>query len=367
VTPRGRVARQAAVASAVSHAVVLLALAASATVLNGRQHAGRGGRNLFIWDAAFYRSIAEHGYASVGKAGLRFFPAFPLLSRAPAVLFGGAYGVAVIVVAWISTVVFLYFLHRIVEFETKDPVLARRTVWLAALFPAAACLTLGYAEAMFMAAAVGAVYAARRHAWIAGTIAAAIAGATRPIGLMLCLPIAIEALIVWRSTRPAARDRIGSIIATAGAAIGAGCFLLWSNATQHDLLLPFRVQNDKTLRGGFVDPLVRLGRGLHDLVSGKFGSGLHVVWAFAFIVVLIVIWRRLPCAYGAYATVSLFVLLTGSNLDSFERYVFSTFPFVIGIALMIPKEKRAWAATLTVATAGLFAYSAMAFLGISAP
>ena len=44
------------------------------------------GQGLFAWDAAFYRDIAEHGYAAVGEASLRFFPLVPMLARAARVV-----------------------------------------------------------------------------------------------------------------------------------------------------------------------------------------------------------------------------------------------------------------------------------------
>ena len=39
------------------------------------------GQGLFAWDAAFYREIAEHGYAALPNSALRFFPLVPLMAR----------------------------------------------------------------------------------------------------------------------------------------------------------------------------------------------------------------------------------------------------------------------------------------------
>lgn len=363
---RRRLTLEALAATVVSHLVVLLAMAASATFLSDHARPGRGGTSLLIWDGAFYRDIAASGYEVVGHAGLRFFPFVPLVARGLAGPFGRGYGPAVVVVTWISAFAFVWWLARLVELETADVLLARRAIWLAALFPAAAVLTLGYAEATFLAFAVGAVYCARRRRWLLVALLAAAAGTTRPLGLFLMVPVAIEAICAWRTSTW--RSRVESVVAVAGAAIGTGAYLLWSSRTYGDFLLPFRVQSAGNLRGGVSDPITRIGRGISDLFGGHVASGSHVLWALFAIGLLVVLWRRLPPAYGAYATVSLVVLLTGDNLDSFERYLFSTFPFVIAIVLLVPRRPAAWWwATLSVSGVGLFAYSTLAFLGRLAP
>jgi hypothetical protein len=76
--------------------------------------------------------------------------------------------------------------------------------------------------------------------------------------------------------------------------------------------------------------------------------------------------RRLPASYTAYAAVALLLALTGSNISSFDRYVFSTFPFVIGIAILTSKpviEK----VTVAVAAGALVVYSGLAFFHLYVP
>src|SRR5262249_27471094 len=79
---RGRdaVVRDFAVASvpwAIARVLVVASLALSRHIFD---EVGRGprpvplGQGLFAWDAAYYRAIAEHGYDSLPKAALRFFP-----------------------------------------------------------------------------------------------------------------------------------------------------------------------------------------------------------------------------------------------------------------------------------------------------
>ena len=79
-------------------------------------------------------------------------------------------------------------LYRLVVLELGRP-LARPTLLLLAVFPAALYFGAPYAESLFLALSVGAFYAARTGRWAwAGTCAAA-AAATRNSGVLLMLPL----------------------------------------------------------------------------------------------------------------------------------------------------------------------------------
>ena len=54
------------------------------------------------------------------------------------------------------------------------------------------------------------------------------------------------------------------------------------------------------------------------------------------------------------------------NLDSFERYCMSTFPFLLALALVTDREEAERGAYV-LAAAGLVGYATLAFLGISGP
>jgi hypothetical protein len=97
-----------------------------------------------------------------------------------------------------------------------------------------------------------------------------------------------------------------------------------------------------------------------------FGTGLHVPWVILVVAVLVVVWWRLPASYGAFATGIVLVALSGTNLDSFERYALSAFPLVIAGAMGL-RSTRVERVVLTLAAAGLFAYSLLAFLNLSVP
>jgi hypothetical protein len=115
------------------------------------------------------------------------------------------------------------------------------------------------------------------------------------------------------------------------------------------------------------DPLRTL---VHDgslLIHGRhLGSALHLPWVVLALALLVVAARRWPAAYPAYAAAILAVVLTGSNLDGFERYALSAFPLVLAGATLTsgPRVERT---VLALAAAGLAGYSVLAFTNLYVP
>jgi len=323
------------------------------------------GQGLFAWDAAFYRDIAEHGYGAVRTGALRFFPLVPLLTRGLGVLFVGNDAFALLVIANGSALLFGALLYRLARLETGDTRTAVRSAWFAAVFPPAVALVLGYAEATFMLLSVAMFLAMRRRRFAWAVPFAVLAGLTRPVGVLLALPAAIEAARAWGTST--FRDRVARVGAVVAAPVGSGLYLLWVRYAYGDAWLPLRIQNDRAHRGGFVDPFTRTFDGIADLIHGdRFGSGLHVLWAGLFVVLILVLLMRLPASYGVYAAAMLVVNLSARNLDSLERYAMSAFPFVLAVALVTdrPDVERP---VLALSVAGLVGYSVLAFLGVYVP
>jgi hypothetical protein len=278
---------------------------------------------------------------------------------------GGRYGLALILIVNASALVMGALLHRLVLEDLGDADLARRSAWLVALAPPAYVLALGYAEATFMMFAVGAFLGLRTGKWGLAAVCGLLAGLTRPIGALLILPAVVEAWRAWAGAR--GRERVGQVAAVVAPAAGVGLFLVWSAIANHDLFRPLRAQSDRTLRGPVVSPITALvheGRGI--LHGTHIGSGLHVPWALAMIVLLVVCIRRLPASYSVFAAAALVVALSTKNLESFERYCLAAFPFVIGGATLTASD-RVEKLVLALGAAGMAGYAILAFLNATIP
>jgi hypothetical protein len=332
-----------------------------------RVHAG-----LLGWDAGWYETIARQGYGQLGRQSLRFFPAVPLLTHALAWVPGLGDGAALVLLANAAALAATAMLYVLVRRETGDGAVARRSLWILSLLPAAFVLVMGYAEAVLLVFVLGCFLALRPaagdaglrpHFAVAGVLAFA-AALTRPIGVLLVLAVAAELVRWWpRLGRP---ERLAGVGAVAAPFVGVLVFLAWSRHTVGDWLAPLRVQLQSSHHGGLSDPFSTLYHDATGVLHRHVGTALHVPWVVLALAMLVVCWRRLPASYTLFAAAVLATAVAGSNLDSFERYALSAFPLSIAAALVL-RESQLERAILTLLAAGLAGYALLAFLNISVP
>jgi hypothetical protein len=323
-------------------------------------------QGIYAWDGTFYRDIAEDGYGSLGPEALRFFPLVPVVGRWIGLALPVATGFGVVILSNVMAIVAGVLLHRLVVQETADRRLAGRAVWLLALLPPAMVLVLGYAESTFVALALGVFLALRRRAWWWAAGLGVLAGLTRPVGLFLVVPAAIEA---WRGLRDVPRSAwIGRLAAVVAPAIGTACYLVWVEVEHGDWALPFSVQGQSDLRGAWVNPVGRALRSFDGLLGSEpLGDGLHFPWIVLYALLLVVVFLRWPIAYGAYSAVLLAVALSAESLGSFERYGMAAFPLVLALASLASMRTWTAATAVTACSGALVAFSALAFLGTFVP
>jgi hypothetical protein len=83
-------------------------------------------------------------------------------------------------------------------------------------------------------------------------------------------------------------------------------------------------------------------------------------------VLLVVTLRKLPVSYGLFALAMVLAAVSGHNLNSIPRYVWSAFPLVIGAATLL----RSWRVALpafSVCVAGLIGLTLVSFQGAYTP
>jgi hypothetical protein len=387
--------REAVLPYAVARAVVLAALGLAHFIVD-RTHpetvgvAARVHAGLLGWDAGWYETIAREGYGPLGRQSLRFFPAVPVLTHGLAWL-GLGDGPALILLANVAAFAATAMLYVLVRRETGRAAVARRSLWVLSLLPAAFVLVMGYAESVLLVCALGCFLAlrpatspspagddgtgtatatatatasvARPHFAVAGALA--FAGAlTRPIGVLLVLAVAAEAVRWW--PRLGRSERVAALGALAAPFVGLFVFLAWSAHTVGDWWAPLRVQLQNAHHGGLSDPFVTLFHDAKGVLHHHVGTALHVPWVLLALAMLIVCWRRLPAPYTLFAAAVLAVAVAGSNLDSFERYALSAFPLSIAAALVLT-QSQIERTVLTLLAAGLAGYALLAFLNISVP
>lgn len=369
--PRARSVLVALVPWVVARVVVLGALAfARALVRDGRVHGalahGAARSGLLAWDASWYERIAAGGYGTLPRGAYRFFPLLPLLTRGLADATGLAVGTCLLLVANLASLLAAAALVTLVRRDTGDDGTARVAAWVLALAPPSFVLVMGYAESLLLLGATAAFLAAREGRFWWAVPAGILAGLSRPSGVLLALPLAVEA---WRGGGARHLEGLPArVAAVLSAPVGAAAYLAYVGTATGNPLLPLSVQLESRHRGGFADPLVTLGRDVADLAGGQhLGTASHLFWVLLFLGLAVVAFRRLPASYGVYAAATLAVGVSAPNLSSFERYGLGCLALVAAGALALPRRRRWRVVVLASSAALLFAYATLAFVGRYVP
>ncbi len=313
----------------------------------------------YHWDANWYMSIVTGGYHWVtdDQSNVAFFPLYPVATKAGGWLLGGRYLLAGVLLSSVFLFAALAFLYRLVQIDFGEDI-ARRSVWLLAIFPTSVFFTTMYTESLFLLTSVAAFYYARRNSWALAGLAGLLASMTRITGLLLIIPLAYEYLqqrsfSPLKSLRPA---------------------LLWLTLIPAGLVIYMGY-----LYFGFGRPMAfaetqAVGWG-HSLtpILGSFTNDfsvlfdLHEKWviydmaATLILAALIIIGsKRLRHSYVIYMFLSLLLPLASGTTKSMSRYMLVVFPVFILVAQLTRRRPvLLWA--VSAVSLGLMALSAAAF------
>ena len=321
---------------------------------------------LLGWDAGWYRAIADGGYAAAGRQALRFFPLFPLLGRGLGKVPGLGTGPALVLVANAASLLAMAGLLLLVRHDLGDGRLAGRSVWLLALAPPAYALVLAYSDSVLLLCAVVLFLGVRTDRWWWAAAAGLAAGASRPVGILLVVPVGVE-LWTRRRGRTAPRVRVAQGAALVAPFAGAGAYLAWVGHVFSNAWLPFTVQQQSGHRGHLAAPFDAMWHSGIDALHGHHvGSALHIPWVLLCGVLVVLAWRRLPSSYTLFSLAVLAVSLSSTNLDSFERYALGAFPLVVA-ASTLTSRRSVELVVLVVSAAAMAGYATLSFLGIVVP
>ncbi|MBI2756402.1 MAG: hypothetical protein HYX52_06815 [Chloroflexi bacterium] len=149
------------------------------------------------WDGRWYLSIVRDGYNYLPdqQSNIAFSPLYPLSMWALAGVVGArdelSWLLAGITVSNVSLLASMALLRALVRLDHDARTAGRAALYLA-LFPTSLFLSALYADSLYLALALGALYAARRRAWCAAGTLGALATLARPHGVLIGLPLAIE-------------------------------------------------------------------------------------------------------------------------------------------------------------------------------
>ncbi|MCW2681908.1 MAG: integral rane protein-like protein [Frankiales bacterium] len=301
------------------------------------------------FDALWFLRIASTGYRQ-DDASAAFFPLYPLLSRGVANLTGNRWLLGAYLVSNIALIVGLTVFYRLTALEFSDRT-ARRAVLYLAVFPTSFFLFAPYTESLFLALSVGCLYAARRSSWLLAGYLGALASLTRSTGLLLALPLAVEALLQYRSSSRTSAQRMrglaAGLLAAAGVGLGIGAYFLYWESVAGDWRRPLDVQGSNWSREKSW-PWETLGAGLREGTRyfGSYAGGYHSVDLVLVLVALAAgVWiaLRVRLTYSLYYWAALLFPMTlafgGRPLLSMPRFLLVMFPLFWGLARLSERWK----------------------------
>ncbi|HEV8535468.1 MAG TPA: mannosyltransferase family protein [Candidatus Limnocylindria bacterium] len=304
------------------------------------------------WDGGWYLGIARDGYghAEGAQTDLAFFPLYPALMRALGALAGGsddAYLAAGVVLSNVALLVAVVLLARLVALD-HGPAVAASAVALLLVFPTTVILSSVYAESLFLACAVAALYFARTGRWGWAGLAGMLGALARPFGFLIALALAVEYVA----------QRRRHVAGVAAVALPVVAFVSWMAALAlmtGDRFAFFTAQAAYGRRAGL--PTGAVG----DLFDpSAYGNPWFIVAFGGLVAILVVLsWRLLRPSLAAFGTVFLLASVSTGTLTSFLRYALAVFTaFVALAALRSPWARRAYvvaASTTAVLFTAMFA------------
>jgi hypothetical protein len=285
----------------------------------------------FVWDAAWYERILNHGYEPIpnlDEQPAAFFPLLSWLTWLVRLVVRDELVAAVVVtsVAGLAAIVLVYLVVR----EWRGESVARWTVALLLAFPTSLFLWNFYTEGLLIALSAGAALAyGRGRPEVAGVLAG-LAAMTRPPGVLVAVALAVahvvehgrDRRVLWYLLGP-----VGLVPVVVAQHIQAGDGLAWvriQGAWHRELAAPL------VPVGQFLwDQLGDIATGDADLLAraSREGTWLDLLAAVLFVALAVAAFRqRWPWVASLLIVVFVAVAVSYSPLAGASRYVLAAWP-----------------------------------------
>jgi len=306
------------------------------------------GPALFLWnrwDAPHYLDIARFGYAARGQDALwiAFFPMYPFLVRLFSALFGNLI-LSGLLVSLVTAVGCAYVLTKLVALDGTSEEANRAAILLFA-FPTAYFLAAPYSEGIFLFSVLAALYAGRTKHWAAAGLFAAMATASRLVGLAVLPALAVEAL--WPLTNM--REQIKRLAAISVGLMGFVTYLAINASAYGDPLHFLVAEKGRPWFQHAVWPWRPIFQAWSQIVYPRAtGTWFWFVYparlgALALAVgVMIWGWRRMRLSDHIFAWTALGLSLMESRLISLPRYILALYPIPMILAYKLKNRAAFW-------------------------
>ena len=335
---------------------------------------------LVRFDALWYLAIAADGYPSTPGVpqAVAFLPGYPAVVAVVGAVLGGRLVLAALLVSFAATVASVVGLQRLaalVAGEDASPHLTRTTTLVALVFPTSFFLLAPYAESLLLATSLWAlVLAARDRVWTSALLAA-LATVTRPVGVLVAVPLLLGVTRAhlpeggwWRvrATRTGVLRR--HVVPAAGVGVGGVALLAHGAQGWGDPMAVVTAQDgwQRTPTFPLSTLLDGVGHGLDALRGGA--TVYHLLDLVVLVLVaigvgMLVALREWPLVAHAAASVLLWLFqpFLGRPLMSTPRFALAVPAVVLGLALLVDDERRGWRQAVVPVSSVLFAVHLVLF------
>jgi len=188
----------------------------------------------YRFDGRWYLKLAQQGYphaALHAKSTLGFFPLYPLIVRAVALVSALPVPTAAVVTSLIGGLVAAVLVQRLATQWWGDQV-GRSAVLIFCLFPGTVVFSMAYSECVTLPLAIGCLLALRSQRWWLAGLLAGLATAVEPVALVLVLVCVVAAATQFRRRGwrdPVARRSLAApLLAPLGIGALAVFFWIWT-------------------------------------------------------------------------------------------------------------------------------------------
>lgn len=307
---------------------------------------------LFLgWDSAWYLTIVQRGYAFYNQS-YAFFPGFPFFSWLFNLFFQNSF-YALAVFSFITGNLWIP-IYQLVAENYVDSSKALKSTLFYAFFPYVFLFTtVAYSEGLFLFSTLSAWYFFKKRRRLFSALFAAIAAISRPVGLLIVLPILIEEIRTYTQDIKSLRLRNVFYLSIPFQSffvwlfyckITFGDWFAFANRSAWNPMYSFRVLIFNVLPA----------KGLEALLD-KFFKDFQV-WPFSFawvIFVLIVPFMiyaliGMDVALTLYSVVYFCGILVIGGLESIPRFISFIYPIWLPPASKLFQNKRSSELTLII-------------------
>lgn len=313
---------------------------------------------LWSWggfDGVHYLTIAQYGY--IEESTQAFFPTYPLLVRwmtnllATNVLVGG------LVVSNFMLVVAMVLFWKLLRLDFNRAV-SRLTIWLLLLFPTAYYLGAVYSESTFLVFVFGSFLAARRKNWLVAGILAAIASASRLVGIFLFPALLVE---WYQPQSPGKKHSLIKLVKKKWrelvfifiSPLGLISYMWYLRNSFNDPLKFLHVQS--SFGASRTDKMVLLYQVIWRYIKMIFTvdptSQLYfrvmqeLGWSLVFLFLAIISFKQSRLSYALFSVLAFLAPTLTGTFSSMPRYVLVMFPGFILLAQWLgrfPRARKVW-------------------------